>query len=80
MRDMVIICYIDFTGSISLQWHIKQALPQNMLKEDKQSMLICIEKSELDIASHHTKSVKAQSTCTEVDEALRKVVITKNFQ
>ena len=77
---MVIICYIDFTGSISLQWHIKQALPQNMLKDDKQSMLIRIEKSEYDLASHHTKSVKAQSTCSEVDEALRKVAITKNLQ
>lgn len=51
-----------------------------MLKDDKQSMLIRIEKSEHDLASHHTKSVKAHSTCSEVDEALRKVAITKNLQ
>ena len=75
---MVIKCYIDFTGSISLQWHIKQALPQ-MPKEDKQTILIHVEKSEHDQASHYTKSVKAQSTCSEVGEALRKVVITKNL-
>lgn len=75
-KDMIIKTYIDFTGSIILQWHIKQALTLNQ-KDDKQTMLIHIEKSQSDSASKVSRTVKSQSNCSEVGEAFRKVIIKK---
>lgn len=81
---MVIKTYIDFTGSIILQWHIKQALDMQSF-DLKDTMLISADESRSIYGKGQSDSKSRVSavthkTSSEVGEALRKVLIKKPYK
>jgi hypothetical protein len=77
---MVIHTFYDVTGSIILQWHIKQALHQFKTVE-RDAKIISVASSTCP-SEHLTRSERAvsQITSSEVGEALKKVLIKKQHK
>lgn len=83
--DMVIKTYIDFTGCIKLQWHIKQALDPNAQTSSKNWMIIPPDDAHSVVGVRDSMSVGARTevskaTTTEVAEAFRKVTSKKSYK
>lgn len=87
VADMILRTYIDCTGSILLQWHVRQALATQTFPE-KSTMWIqpCpyqnIQPSDArSVNSHFSKSTAStQKTSSEVGEALKKVKDQKKYE
>jgi len=83
--DMILKTFIDFTGSIMVKWHIKQAIKSQNFNEKDTMMIEAIDNgsylpqdSEMgDKISRHSKT--SCKTSSEVGEAIRKVVIKKAY-